>query len=177
MTTLSPLRTLAWGVLLVVVDVRVQAVDLVPDPIGWVLALAAAVRLAALHDAFRVTAGACAVGLVCSLPDWVGIGGEPLALLVGAVETVVVFATCTALMALLPARRDSANTLRWWDLALTAALVLVGWYAADSGPGLGPVAILLVLTELVVLVCFLVLLFRAARDLPPGPEKTLQKLP
>jgi hypothetical protein len=67
--------------------------------------------------------------------------------------------------------------VRWWDLGLTAALTLLGWLAATVDPDLAPAAILAVVAELVVLACFLVLLFRAAGDGPTAPGKTLQETP
>lgn len=175
-TALAPLRTMAWGLVLVVVDLRVQHVDLVPDPIGWVMALVAAQRLVALHDAFKAVLAACVVGLVCSLPDWVGVTGHLVTILVSVAETVIVFATCLAIMALLPARRTTANTIRWWDLGL----LLAGWLVVAVAPrdqGIDLAVVVLAISQLVVLVCFVVLLFRASREHPNPPAKTLQQIP
>ena len=174
--TLSPLRTLAWGLLFVVVDLRIQEIDLVPDPIGWALGLVASLRLTGRHGAFRASAAACAVGLACSLPQWLGVTGVLLTTVVGLVETVLVFATCTAVMALVPQRRSGADTIRWWDLGLSVGAG-VALALALQQPDLGLLALLLGLAQLVTLVCFLVLLFRAAGGSPTSPGKTLWKTP
>ncbi len=174
--TLAPLRTMAWGLLLVVVDLRVQGLDLVPDPIGWAVLLVGALRLVPLHRAFVVVAWASGVGLVASLPDWLGAQGTLLTMAFSVAETVLVFATCTAVMVLAPGHRRGADAIRWWDLGLTvAAVVLVA--VARQEPDLAVLPVLVGVAALVVLVCFLVLLFRASRATPTGPGKTLQEIP
>jgi hypothetical protein len=161
---LGPLSLMAWGLLLVVVDIRV-GVDVVPDPLGWLLALGAAASLSRLHGGFTVATVACGLGLLASVPDWLGGRGDVLTMATAVAETVLVFATCTAIVDLVPGRRAGANAIRWWDLGLTVGLLpviaLAGWE-----PGLTAVALLVGLGALVVFVCFLVLLFRAAGDQP-----------
>jgi hypothetical protein len=173
---LWPLRTMAWGLLLVIVDLRVDHVDLVPDPIGWVIALVAGQRLVARHVAFWAVLAACAVGLLCSLPAWVGVTGVLVTAPVVVAETVVVFATCSAVMALLPGRRGTANALRWWDLGL----LLGGWLVvavARQDSDFDALVIVLAIAQLVVLVWFVVLLFGASREHPDPRAKTLQQIP
>jgi len=175
-SVLWPLRTMAWGLLLVIIDIRVEHVDLVPDPVGWVMALVAAQRLAARHAAFTAVLAACVVGLVCSVPDWFGVTGELLTIPTAVAETVVVFATCVAIMALLPSRRGTANAVRWWDLEL----LLAGWLlvaVARNEPGAAVLVVALALAQLVVLVVFVVLLFGASKEHPNPPAKTLQQIP
>jgi len=176
LSALWPLRTMAQGLLLVIIDIRIQHIDLVPDPIGWVMALVAAQRLMARHAAFRAVLAACGVGLVCSLPDWVGVTGNLLSVPTAVAETVVVFATCHAILALLPARRGTANAVRWWDLGL----LLVGWLVvalARREQGVDAAVVVLALAQLAVFVCFVVLLFGASKEHPPPPAKTLQQIP
>ncbi|MFC4784318.1 hypothetical protein ACT8ZV_07575 [Nocardioides sp. MAHUQ-72] len=174
--TLKPLSTMGFGMLLVLLDLRVDGLDLVPDPLGWLLALAAAGSLSRLHPAFPVVAVACGLGLVASGPDWVGRGGPVVAVEITVAETVVVFATCTAVMALLPERRGGANALRWWDLGLTLVLTVLLLVAAGE-PDVGVLALLVGIAELVVFVCFIVLLFKAARATPPTVPETIRNLP
>jgi len=175
-SVLRPLGTMAQGLLLVIIDIRIQHVDLVPDPIGWVMALVACQRLVAQHVAFKAVTAACVVGLVCSLPDWVGVTGALLTVPVAVAETVVVFATCSAVMALLPARRSTANALRWWDLGLLVAGLLVVAVARRE-PDVDLAVVVLAVTQLVVFIWFVVLLFRASREHPNPPAKTLQQIP
>jgi hypothetical protein len=162
---LKPLSLMAWGLLLVVLDLRVDGLDLVPDPLGWVFVLLAALRLRPLHAGFTAATVAAVVGLVASLPDWVGVAPNLAGTATTLAETVLVFATCTAIMALVPDRRGRANTLRWWDLALTVILVPLVVLAVVE-PGFVVLALFAGLAALVVLVCFLVLLFRTAGDRP-----------
>ena len=175
-TPLQPLALLGGGLLLVLLDLRINGLDVVPDPLGWLLALAAAASLSRLHDAFRVAAAACGVGFLASVPQWVGSGGGLVEVATGVAETVLVFFVCTAIMVLVPERRRGANAIRWWDLGLTIALTLLV-VAASGEPDLAVVALLVGLTDLGVVICFVVLLFRAAKATPAGPGKTIRIRP
>jgi hypothetical protein len=161
---LGSLSLMAWGLLLVVIDIRV-GVDLVPDPLGWLLALGGAASLRRLHGGFSVATFACGLGLLGSLPDWLGGQGSLLALAASVAETVLVFAVCTAIIDLVPGRRAGANAIRWWDLGLTVALVPVLALASDQ-PDFEPLVLLTGLAVFVVFISFLVLLFRTAGDQP-----------
>ncbi|MGZ4450425.1 MAG: hypothetical protein ACXVW4_11570 [Nocardioides sp.] len=167
---LRPLTTMAWGLLLVIVDIRI-GVDLVPDPLGWALVVAAAWSLARRGHAFRAAVVAAVVALLLSLPDWAGPGGATgwlVSWLTALALTSVVVAACTGIMALAPERRDGAQAIRAWSLGLT-----VGWALLEivvrAQPALAPVSLVVGLAELVVVVAFLVLLFRAGGTRPAGP--------
>ena len=160
-TPLKPLAATAWGLLLVVLDLRIDDLDLLPDPVGWLVVLLAVGSLSRLHRAFAVAAAAAALGLVASVPDWMAPGQSLVAMATSVAETVLVFATCTGIMSLAPDRRASANAIRWWDLGLSVALVPVLALAA-ADPAFGVAAVLLGIAALVVLICFVVLLFRTA---------------
>lgn len=170
---LGALRLVFWGLLVVLVDLRVNGPDLVPDPLGWLLALVAVLGLRGWHRGFSLAAAGCGLGLLASLPDWARPDVTWVSTLTTVATTLVVFGTCTALMALVPGRRAGANAIRWWDLALTAPVVLLG--ALLPGPPRevhGPVATVLVLVlalaVLLVFVSFLVLVLRASRG--PGEK-------
>lgn len=170
--SLKPLAAMAWGLLLVVLDLRVDRIDLVPDPLGWLVVLLAARSLSRLHRAFTVSVAASALGLVASVPDWFAPAGSLVTAATSVAETALVFATCTGIIALVPERRAGANAIRWWDLGLSVAFVpVVALAAAD--PDLGALALLVGLAALVVFVCFLVLLFRTAGH----PGKTIRISP
>lgn len=172
---MRPLATLAWGLLLVVLDFRVQGVDLLPDPIGWGLGAVAALSLfrsvgKAQPEArrwFAATCVACTAALLPAVPEWVGVQHPIITVAVAVAQTVVVFATCTGVMSVLPARRATANAVRWSDLG-TASLLAVLMGGATVVPELAPLALLTALATLAVLVWFLVLLFQAAKD--PAPS-------
>ena len=130
---LRSLRLVFWGLIAVVVDVRIDGPDVVPDPVGWLVALVGVARLARLHPGFGVAALGCGLGLLVSLPDWAQPGDGSMGLLTGVAETVVVFGTCTGVIALLPARRATAATIRGWDLGLMLAVAaLTGLAGLDA---------------------------------------------
>ena len=153
-TSAHPLRSLRlvfWGLIAVVVDVRIDGPDLVPDPVAWLVALVGVARLARLHPGFGVAAVGCGLGLLVSLPDWAQPGDGSTGLLTGVAETVVVFGTCTGLIAILTG--------------------VAGLDGAGAGGPLTALVVVLAVAAVVVLVCFLVLLFRVSGDEPEiGPS-------
>jgi len=144
---------------IVVLDLRFEGVDVVLDPLGWLVALFALAGLAKEHPAFGIASLACLVGGAVSVPDWFGPGGNFVTLVTGLAETVVVFATCTGVMAVCPQERRTADRLRWWVLGLGLALLALAPAARD----LAALVIAVGLAGVVVFVLFLVMLFRAAR--------------
>jgi O-antigen/teichoic acid export membrane protein len=164
--SMNPLRSLAWGMLLVMVDVRFDGVDILPDPLGWVIAGVAASTLARAHpagrSAFTVATAAAVAGLLPSLPDWVGSDHPVIELVIAVAMFVVVFATCTALMVVVPQRRDSANKIRWWTLWIDlSAFVLIA--LAAEREDIAGLVVLAAVGALVIAVWFFVLLFGCAR--------------
>lgn len=145
---MRPLKTAAIGILLVAIDINVGSFDLLFDPLGYVLVLLGAHRLADRHDGFRWARIAAAVGLVASVftallrrtvttsdeggggmtfsstqvvePEW-STGIEMIA------QAGFVIGVCTALIALSRTERvrSAARTLRV-ALPVTAAVLLGG---------------------------------------------------
>lgn len=167
---MNELRWVVAGLLLIIVDFRVDDVDGLPDPVGWLLALVALARLAGLHGGFRVAAVACTVGLLASLSGWLQAPEPEDWQTTWSVvwETAVIFSVCTAVRALVPSERRRASVLRWWDLGLTVSLLgLVGLTVAGF-PAAGVAALAVGLAGFVVVALFLLMLWRAAsaRDRP-----------
>lgn len=145
---MRPLKTAAIGILLVAIDINVGSFDLLFDPLGYVLVLLGAHRLADRHDGFRWARIAAAVGLVASVftallrrtvttsdeggggmtfsstqvvePEW-STGIEMIA------QAGFVIGVCTALIALSRTERvrSAARTLRV-ALPVTDAVLLGG---------------------------------------------------
>ncbi len=156
------LATVVWGLALVVADIRFDDIDVLPDPLGWALAVAALGSLARLHPAYGVAAGASSIGVVVSLPDWFRPAGTIGEVLVAIVTTVVVLGTCTGIMATVPEQAATARLIRAWELGLSLALlVLLGF--ASIEPATGVLVLVVGLVELGVFIWFLVLLVRASR--------------
>lgn len=160
---MSGLRTVAGALLLVLLDLRIDGLDLLPDPLGWAVAAWVLGGLAGRHRGFDVAAAAAAVACVASVPGLVGPGPDWLWPVTTAATTALVFAACTAVRALVPTEAVRAERLRWADLGLTGALVLLTPFAEGQDWLAAPV-LLLGLAALVVFVLFLLMLARAGRS-------------
>ena len=161
------LSQLAWGLILVVLDLRLGGPDVIPDPIGWVIACVALTSLAREHSAFNWAAAVCLPAAAVSIPEWFGSTGDLITLVTSIAEVVIVFATCTGVMAVVPSERRTADLIRWWALGLAAAYVL----GLASDGELDDARVLMVLVgsaAFVVLVVFLRMLFRVARQPAPA---------
>lgn len=166
---LAPLRGMAIGLILVVADLRIDGIDVIPDPVGWALVMIAAWQVRSRHAAFRWAFVAGALGLLSSLPGWVGAEGSLLMLLDTLATTGLVFATCTGIAARSARHGRLAGQLRWWDLGLTLPPLLLTPLAVDDSSGLSalvPLVLVWGLAVFVVFVVFLVLLFRVSRAEP-----------
>jgi len=165
---LAPLRTMGIGMVLVIADFRFNGLDVVPDPLGWLAVVVGAFQLVAVDRVFRWAAVAAVLAVPLSLPDWVQPNEGLLAVVDTVVVTAFVFATCTGIARVCPPRRAAAAGLRWWDLGLTVVGLLLGQVADEVGVGAGwaPVVVLLAVAGLVVVVWFVVLLFKAAGEFP-----------
>ncbi len=174
---LKRLASVAWGLLIVVFDVRIEQLDVIPDPLGWVVAALALGSLARLHPGYRVAAAASAAAVVPAVPDLVGVQHPALTTASTVLTSIVVFAVCTAIMAAAPERRTAADTIRWIDVATTAVLLLTA--IPDRQRHLEqplPLVFVVVSTVLVMLatfIWFLVLLFKVSRRPDTGVGASL----
>ncbi|NYG56644.1 hypothetical protein [Nocardioides perillae] len=164
---LAPLRTMAFGLLVVLVDLRFDGFDVLPDPVGWVVAVVVVSRLAGLHRAFTVATAASVVCLLVSVPGVLATDLGLLGALDTAATTVFVFAVCTAVRALVRDEAVAADQLRWADLGLTVVLVALLLLAVLE-PGVGVLALVVGLCLLIVFVLFLLLLARVGRAAAPA---------
>jgi len=162
---LKSLATVAWAQLLVFLDFRIDGLDVIPDPLGWVIAAVALGSLGDLHPGYRIAAGACVVAVIPSAVDWIDPAGTPVAVIITVASTVFIFATCTALMATAPMLSGSANVVRWADLWLTCASVPL-IVAAEGDDSLDALVVVAIVATLGVFIWFLVLLFQGARPAP-----------
>lgn len=170
---MGDLRWVAWGLIIVAVDLRFEGADIATDAVGWLVALGGSMSLAKLHGGFQVSAAAAVVGLAAWAGDpWLGVDRDLASLAELAAQTTIGFATCTAIMALMPEKRASADRLRWWNLGLgLLALTLAALFHDEAGNGVFLMILLVVIPAIVVYIGFLVLLFRCAR-LQPRPPVT-----
>ncbi|MBS43939.1 MAG: hypothetical protein CMH83_12410 [Nocardioides sp.] len=166
---LRPLALVAWGFVVVIADLRFDGLDVLPDPLGFALVAAGLAQVRAHHPAYGVGAAAGALGVLISVPAVLGEPTGLLATLAAVAQTVVVFATCTALVATVPRVRGSADVLRWADLGLMLVSASFA-FALDSGStgddGLALTVAGLVLVALGVAVWFVVVVVRASQEQP-----------
>ena len=166
---MTPPARIAAGLIVVMADVRLPDLDVIPDPVGWLLVLTGVVPLAARERWFRAAVVAAVVGGIGSLPSLV-TEPEGWPVVVDALaSTVLVFATCTGVMRLVgddPAA-TTANRIRWADLLLMAAVSgLALLITAGRAEGVGAVIVPLAIALLGVAIWFVVFLFRVGRH--PG---------
>ena len=162
------LSLVAWGVLLIVFDVRVNGVDLVPDVLGWAIAGYAVVDLSALSSWFGRAGLTCVAGAVSALFELQG-AADPTSwvwFVSGVATTALTWCTCSGIMEALPGTpwAATAQKLRWWSLGLTVAVLPLGWALARTD--FAELALVAVLVALAVLAWFIVFLFRTAREAP-----------
>ena len=162
---MTSLRAVAWGLILVLGDFRIVELDLLPDPIGWTLVVVGLLGVRRLHHAFVVGAVFGVLGGLASLPDVLTPGNAVLGSLSGLALLGVIVATCTALMALVPTRRDAAGQIRVLSVVVSLAVLALD-LMAPAGGAPAAFAVLVVVGGLAVLVWFLVLLFSCARMEP-----------
>lgn len=112
-----PLPLIAGGLALVLVDFRAESLDLLPDPVGWLLVAVGAMALELRLSAWLAGAAALLSGSDAFLPyhyRWV----DP--------ETNELVATCPTVQC---AERIAFDPVTGWRLAAIAATVLIGGFA------------------------------------------------
>jgi hypothetical protein len=185
---MHPLHRIAWGFLVVLVDLRFAHFDVIPDVLGCALVIAGLTALADRHVGFRVARMAAWGALVtAALFEYVfrvpaGTSDTGLWVRLDTVlMTVFVFGTCTALRALARKNGDSstafgANIVRWLDLALSVVSLAAGaavGFPPEPVQVLGEMIILFLVGVVLIVVdvvWFLVLLFLGGKATYAVPE-------
>lgn len=165
---LGPLRRVAVGLALVAVDVNIEGLDLLPDPIGWFVALLGLHALRGVAPQLRVAAGAALVGGLLSLPDYV-VDQPLLSAATGILEVAVVWSVCGALIAARTPQASSASTVRLLSVACVAVVLPLSLLEGDADGVATLVALTAVVVGLATFVWFLVITFAAARAFPGDP--------
>ena len=167
---MPPLGRVVVGFIVVLVDVRFNGLDVIPDVAGWAFVLIGLGPLVGRNGWFQLAAAAAVVELVAScfvltqaatgLPSLVDAVANPL----------VVFGVCSGVMATVasPAVRATADAIRWLSVVLgivdlASRMAVDGQEDVSGLLGLG--VVLFVLVALGVMVWFLVFCWRQ-RTLP-----------
>lgn len=159
----------AWGFLVVVVDVRFNEFDLIVDLVGWMMCLAGLGRVRPRSRWFGYTLYACMVGALLSVPELFAVDIGPAGVVLLLAMLMLVFGTCTGIIDSVQNARtaSTANTIRWLTLALDALGVLFV-VSARTGAGVaGPEVLLLVIPSLAVAIWFAVFLLRIQDEVEP----------
>lgn len=169
---MTPLGKVVAGLLLVILDFRIDGFDLLPDLVGWPLVLIGLLPLFPRHGGFAVATVAAGGATLLAIPQQLSEPGPVLTVLETVLETAVTFGTCTGVIAVVaePAIRRTAGIIRWTDLALTVVATLVGLAArgGTDGAAAGPL-LLLAVASLGVAIWFLVFLWSNRRRAELAP--------
>jgi hypothetical protein len=119
---MTPLGLVVTGGAFVLLDFRVDGLDLAADVLGWLLAAFGAWALRPRSDWFLGATGAAAVGVAIGVPNFWAEPAGVFLVVTSVVETAFVFAVLSGVVqaarAHEPTVADRANLLRWLDLGL-----------------------------------------------------------
>ena len=157
---MAPLARLVVGYAIVLVDLRFNGFDFVPDLIGWALVLWGLLPLLSRSGWFRVATGAAVVELLVAALEANQSAGSLTGLVDLAASTTLVFAVVSGVIATVDRAdvRAAGDPVRWTNLVMgLVAFVLVALVGSGETVDLGGGAILLVvLVGLAAVVWFLV---------------------
>jgi hypothetical protein len=166
----APLRVVVLGLVMVVIDLRFNGFDFVPDPAGWVIVAMALAALTQRDGLFGLAAAAAALSCLLSLPDLVNPTTDTgLGLAQAVALEAVIFATCTGVMAVLPGRARIGNLIRWSSLIVAILVTGIGLAFGDENggePALAVVGVPLILVGVGIYIWFLVFLWQSSTDEP-----------
>lgn len=139
---MRPSRLLALGLALVTFNLYLGRVDVLPNPLGWLLVVLALRQLAHQHRLLTAAMWCSVIGLansvVTTLVSWTNsqVGLVPLAMVEGLLAVLVVVLVCSAVIALGGGRDASAvrqaSILRWVAPVLALALVILAGLGSGS---------------------------------------------
>lgn len=169
---MRPLKLVAWGLLVVFVDVHLGGPDLVPDFIGWLLVIVGLSKLRPLDRAFGTAVIAAAAEVAISLLTWFDEDSNLVAYALDVIASgLVLFFLSTAIRQRAaaggdPKTADYLNIIRWGDVLLSACALTTIAFADDatrqSGLNSAPVVTLIALAALPLMIWLLYLLFTRA---------------
>ncbi|MEU4703566.1 hypothetical protein [Nonomuraea dietziae] len=125
---MRPYKSVALGLLIVALDLRLNGFDLLMDVIGWVVVVAALGRVG--HPAFHGARVAAVAAAVVSVTELMPLPSS-LTLMLGLAEVLAVWMIATGIMVSHqdPRTAQVFGLLRW----ATVAAAGCGWLAAFTG--------------------------------------------
>lgn len=174
-----------WGLLVVLIDIRIAFIDVLPDFIGYVFVLTGLAKLRSLNSGFKLAWIAAWIQFVLSFLPLIGIraeisltGGEPstigtlgFAALAAAVGLIFYYGVCEGIRTVALERgraplASSARRLWYWSFAIEALWLFSLPYQLNYGQGdMLPVIFLLAIASLLTMVLLIFLVRRAGREI------------
>jgi hypothetical protein len=146
---MGPVPVMLVGMEIVAIDIRISGldrVDMLPDPIGWIVLASALGRLAHRDRWFGVAATVSLAGVLVGIPETVtDQPGEFVEAASIVAQTAVFFIVCAGMMGALLDRPDVVrrfDTIRWSDLATCVVLLGAEFLGLIGGLVVAPIAAL-----------------------------------
>ena len=124
---MTPLTRFVVGMVVVLIDLRINGLDLVPDVVGWVLVLAGLLPLAGRSGWFQVAVAAAAVELLASLFELTTTGNDLTGLIDTLASPVLVFSVTTGIIGAARSEevRAAGDPVRWTNLVVGLLTILL----------------------------------------------------
>lgn len=159
---MNSLRLVGFGTLLVLLDFRLNSVDLIPDLVGWAMCLAGLLKLSRTTW-FVIAQLGCLIGLagaaaeLLNPPDgWIVQTASSLS------SSALIIGVCAGLMKFLSDERHRTTArgiIAGWVATEVAGLLLAAAFRNDSS-GSEPLVVILVIAGLAVAIWFVVFMLR-----------------
>jgi hypothetical protein len=121
---MAPLTGILVGMVIAAFDFRINSIDLIADPVGWVLIAIFAGRLAKTNRWFGWTRAIAWTGALFAVPDMFGLDTQGLIVVALALlQAATLFTLCTGMLQRLGPEHPASrwlNVLRWADVIGTA---------------------------------------------------------
>ncbi|MCB0907071.1 MAG: hypothetical protein KDB63_08145 [Nocardioidaceae bacterium] len=146
---MAPLTGILVGMVIAAFDFRINSVDVIADPVGWILIAIFAGRLAKANRWFGWTRAIAWAGALFAVPDMFGLGTQGIIVVALALlQAATLFTLCTGMIQRLgpdhPATRW-LNVLRWADVIGTIVTAVALPTASGTTAGATIAGILLIL--------------------------------
>ena len=124
---MTPLSRFVVGMALVLIDLRVNGLDLVPDVAGWALVLAGLLPLLGRSGWFQVASAAAVVELLVSVFELTSTDNDLTGFIDTLASPVLIFAVTTGIIGATRSEevRAAGDPVRWTNLVIGLVTILV----------------------------------------------------
>lgn len=151
MTGMAPLTGILIGMVITAFDFRINSIDLIADPAGWILIAVFAGRLATANRWFGWARAIAWTGALFSVPDMFGLDTQGLIVVALALlQAATLFTLCTGMIQRLGAEHPAVrwlNLVRWADVigTVVTAVALPTVSGTEAGVAVAGVMLILVI--------------------------------